>query len=129
MKTLFASLLVALIIGTSSATFAADHTHKTQTLPASVSVEQIVKSKLDVVVDHEAGAPMRIRLLDASGRNLAARKLAPQQEATRVRFDLAALQDGVYWVQVSDGQHTQVTRFELKTTVPTAAAYQDLILL
>jgi hypothetical protein len=134
MKNLFASLLVALTIGTSSATFAAANpTHDPEqigpVLPAGVSIAQIEKSTLDVVVENEGAASMSIRLLDSSGRSLAAKTLPQKEEATRVRFDLADLKDGVYLVKVSDGKNTQVTKFELKTTVPTPATYQNLTIL
>jgi hypothetical protein len=134
MKSLFATLLVALMIGTSSVSFAAanpahDKGQTQQASPALVSFAQIIKSKLDVIVNGGAKARMSILLQDSSGRSLAAKTLFQNEEATRVRFDLASLKDGVYRVTVSDGRNTQVTKFELKTTMPTAAAYQDLTIL
>jgi hypothetical protein len=133
MKNLFATLLVALTIGTSTATFAAanptnDKGQTEQASPASVSIAQIEKSKLDVVVENEGDARISVRLLDSSGRSLAAKSLPQKEHATRVRFDLAALKDGVYFVKVINGKNTQLTKFELGTTVP-AAAYQQLTIL
>ena len=132
MKSLFATLLVALTIATSSASFAVakpapDKGQPEQASPALVSIAQIEKSKIDVVVDKEGGAPMIIRLLDSSGRNLATKTLSQKEDATRVRFDLASLKDGVYFVKVRNGKNTQVAKFELETSVP-AAAYQKLTL-
>lgn len=126
MKNLFATLLVALTIGSSAATLAAANPAPGkgpagQATPASVSIEQIEKSKLDVVVEKQADARMTILLLDSSGRNLATKTLPQQEEATRVRFDLASLKDGVYFVKVRSGKDTQVTKFELETSVPAAA--------
>jgi hypothetical protein len=76
-------------------------------------------------VGNEGDVRISVRLLDAAGRSLAATTLPQKADATRVRFDLAPLKDGVYFVKVINGRNTQVTKFELETTAP-AAAYQQL---
>jgi hypothetical protein len=134
MKNLFAAILVALTVSTSSVSFAAtaqsiDKGHVAPAAPASATVTQVLMSKLDVVVEKEANPKTHIRLVDAAGNIIATRKVSPKETATRVRFDLAALADGVYYVKVWDGQHTQVQKFELKTAAVSLTAYQKLALI
>src|SRR5688500_7667134 len=133
MKTLFATILVALTLSTSSASFAAAKPiYKSQTetgIPASVTFAQVEKSKLDVIVEKVANAPMSIRLTDATGKTIATKTLSQRESATRVRFDLANLADGVYHVKVKDGQSTQMQKFELKTAEPVLATYKDVAIL
>jgi hypothetical protein len=133
MKNLFATLLVALTLGTSAATFAAanpihDKDQTGQASPASVSIVQVEKSKLDVVIENEGNARISIGLLDSSGRSLAFKTFSGKEIDTRLRFDLSKLADGVYQVKVIAGRNTQVSIFELETTV-LAAAYQKLTIL
>jgi hypothetical protein len=134
MKTLFAALLVAFTVSTASVGFAApakstDQGHAAPAAPAAATVTQVLMSKLDVVVGKEANPKTIIRLLDASGNNLATKKISNKETANRVRFDLAALADGVYYVKVWDGQHTQLQKFELKTAAVSLTAYQKLALI
>jgi hypothetical protein len=133
MKTLFAAILVALSVSTSTGSFAAAkpiNIKQTETgIPASVTFAQVEKSKLDVIAEKVANAPMSIRLTDATGKTIATKTLSQRETATRVRFDLANLADGVYHVKVRDGQNTQVQKFELKTATPSLTTYQDLAIL
>ena len=134
MKTLFAAILVAFTVSTASVSFAATPTNvdKGQVAPAALTtatVTQVLMSKLDVVVGKESNPKTIIRLLDASGNNLATKKVSNKETANRVRFDLAALADGMYQVKVWDGKHTQVQQFELKTAAVSLTAYQKLALI
>ena len=135
MKNLFAAIVVALTVSTSSASFAAAATKTTdqgQTetgVPASVTFAQVEKSKLDVIVESVANAKMSIRLADASGKTIATKILPQKETGTRVRFDLANLTDGVYHVRISDGKNIQVKKFEIKTELPAQNTYQEVTLI
>ena len=134
MKNLFAAILVALTVSTSSASFAAAtktiNQGQTETgVPASVTFAQVEKSKLDVIVESVANAKMSIRLADASGKTIATKILPQKETGTRVRFDLANLTDGVYHVRISDGKNIQVKKFEIKTEVPAQNTYQEVTLI
>ena len=134
MKNLFAAILVALTVSTSSASFAAatktlDQGQTATGIPASVTFAQVEKSKLDVIVESVANAKMSIRLADASGKTIATKILPQKETGTRVRFDLANLTDGVYHVRISDGKNTQVKKFEIKTEVPAQNSYQEVTLI
>jgi hypothetical protein len=134
MKNLFAAILVALTVSTSSVSFAAttksiDKGHVEQAAPASATVTQVLMSKLDVVIEKDANTKTTIRLINSSGNNIATKKLSNRETATRVRFDLAGLADGVYYVKVWNGQNTQVQKFELKTAAVSMKAYQKLAII
>ncbi|MGV3586931.1 MAG: T9SS type A sorting domain-containing protein [Adhaeribacter sp.] len=131
MKTLFASLLFALTLTTSSNSFATanrtyDHGQTETAAPVAVTFAQIEKSKLDVVVQNAINSNMSIRLTDAAGKNIATKILQKKATGTRVRFDLANLHDGTYFVRVGNGKNTQVKKFAIKTTLPTQDYYQEV---
>lgn len=131
MKTLFASLLIALTLSTSSASFAAatrttDHGQSEAAAPIAVTFAQIEKSKLDVVFENALNSSMGIRLTDAGGKNIATKILPKKETGTRVRFDLANLKDGTYSVRVCNGKNAQVKKFEIKTEIPVATSYQEV---
>ena len=134
MKNLFAAILVAFTVSTASVSFAAttknlDKGQVTQAAPASATVEQVLMSKLDVVVGKEANPKTIIRLIDASGNTIATKKVSPKETATRVRFDLAKLADGVYYVKVWNGQNSQLQKVEVKTAAVSLTDYQKLALI
>lgn len=134
MKNLFAAILVSLTVSTSSVSFAAttktlDKGQNEQAAPAAVTFAQVVKSKLDVVVENTANAKIIIRLTDAGGRSIASKTLSGKESDTRVRFDLANLTDGVYQVKVWNGKNTQLQKFEVKTSEVTVASYQNLAII
>ncbi|GEO04208.1 hypothetical protein AAE02nite_18720 [Adhaeribacter aerolatus] len=134
MKNLFAAIIVALTVSTTSVSFAAtpkniDKDHAAQAAPGSATVVQVLMSKLDVVVAEEANPKTIIRLINASGNTIATKKVSHKETATRVRFDLAELADGVYYVKVWNGQNTQVQKFELKTAAVSMTAYQKLAII
>ena len=133
MKNLFAALLVTLTVSTSSVSFAAaktaDKGKTEQTVSTFATVSQVLMSKLDVVVEKDANPKTTIRLTDFSGRNLATKKMSDTETATRVRFDLAQLADGVYYVKVWNGENTQVQKFELKTAAVSLTTYQKLAII
>lgn len=129
MKNLVATLLFAFTIAASSTSFAAKSNPDNELTPPvptpAVTFGQMEKSKLDVAVAYVSTAQMTIRLFDSSGKNIATKTLSQRETGTRVRFDLTTLEDGVYQVKVTDGQHTQVQKFEIKTA-PARASYQHL---
>ena len=131
MKTLFAALFVAFTVSTATVSFAAPTQSIDQgpAAPAALTVTQVLMSKLDVVIEKEANPKTTIRLLDASGNTIATKKVSPKETATRVRFDLAQLVDGVYYMKVWNGQHTQLQKVEVKTAAISMTAYQKLALI
>ena len=131
MKNLFACILIAFTVTTSSASFAA--TSKTITKEkaglnagTSVTFAQQEQSKLDVIIDNAANAKVIIRLLASNGTNIVTKAIANSETGTRIRFNLASLTDGVYQVKVTDGKNTQVKKFEIKTALPAKATYQEV---
>ena len=134
MKNLFAAILVVLTVSTTSVSFAAstksfDKGHGEQVAPASATVVQVLMSKLDVVVENATNPKTIIRLTDSFGKTVATKKMYDKETATRVRFDLAELADGVYYVKIWNGQKTQVQKFELKTAAVSMTAYQKLAII
>lgn len=132
MKNLFAATLILLAVSTSSISFAADHhVEQEQTkdvIPAAVTISQMEKSKLDVVVENAVNTTMTIRLVDSFGQNIATKTVQVSPAGTRIRFDLSALTDGEYRVNVIDGKNSQLKKFELKTVVPSTPDQEIFIL-
>jgi aspartate carbamoyltransferase catalytic subunit len=134
MRNLFASILIALTVSTSGTSFAAaypnpDAGKNEQPLIPSVSLSQLEKSKLDVLVENAVNSKFVVRLLDASGQIVTTQTFWKNETGTRIRFDLTSLEDGVYEVKVSDGKNSQLKKFELKTTVPAITSYQNVTVL
>ena len=110
MKTSAYSLLAILLLST--ATFASDvitstrsanptvttNSYKVTVFPASACV-----SKLHVIVEREPGQSMSIYLKDAHGTPLAQQWVSKKQGTFRFQFDLSALKEGNYSVEVSSG--------------------------
>ena len=131
MKNLFASLLIALTLSTSSVSFAAanqtsDNGQPLPAVPAAVTFEQVEKSKLDVVIPNPINSNLNIRLSDAAGKVIATKTLSKKESGTRVRFNLTKLTDGVYYVRVGNGKSAQMKKFEIRTEVPTQTPFQEV---
>ena len=125
MKTLFASALIALTLLASS-TFAADNVGKGKAKATFQSaVYPMVNSmKVGVNVSKEKDSKVNIRLINNSGQTLATKKLGKGSEATNLRFDLNDLEDGIYKVEISDGNHTEVKTVKLETSTPVVQPYR-----
>lgn len=130
MKNTFVAILIALTIGTSSSSFASavktiDNGQKEKAGSITVAA---YKSKVDVFVQHTENPRTVIRIMDPSGRTIATKDLSNIDRDTRVSFDLSQLPDGLYAVKVWDGQNSQETGIELKTTPPVEAQQEVVIL-
>jgi hypothetical protein len=126
MKTLFASLIIALTVSASSLTFARS---SSDTLPLETSV--VVRSqamKIDVITPAGIQENIVIRLKDADGRTLIKKFVEQSEKASLSRFDLSNLADGVYKVEISDGTNKQVKEFTIHTTFPTVAVQRTVSL-
>ncbi|MEM9673159.1 MAG: hypothetical protein ACFB15_08365 [Cyclobacteriaceae bacterium] len=115
MKKVIASLTLALAVGILSPSFAA--TEPTAVSDDSFQIKFFVRSQntsLDVFVERTDGTLLLVKFRDASGRVLAKGKIADDQGG--VRFDMSNLKDGIYQVEVTDGDTKQIESFELKST-------------
>ncbi len=134
MKNLFIAALVTLTLSTTSASFAesspkiSKDQNKSESA-ASVTLTQTEKSKLDVTVQNAPSSSLTIGLYDSNGSFLASKTVSGSETGTRLRFNLASLEDGVYQVKVKDGKEILVKKFAINTVVPTNSAYQNLTLL
>lgn len=125
MNTLFATVLVAFTLSTSSTSFASapnipDNGQKQQVAsdPVAFAIEE---SSVDVIVQSAETPKMVIRVKDSSGNNIVTKTLTNVESGTVVRFNLSQLADGLYRVNVWDGKSTQVKQLELKTASPVVA--------
>jgi hypothetical protein len=119
MKTAFASLVIALFISASSASFAGNVPTTSDDAPFQSSVIAFpAHMKIDVVVKNLEGSSLTIRLVDKLGITQATQWLNKHEKAFRTRFDISALSDGVYKVIVSDGANTQTQEINISTNVP-----------
>jgi hypothetical protein len=126
MKTLIASLLLALIVSTSSLTYA---TTPNSTLPIEASVivrPQIMK--LDIITQASDYNYITIRLRDAQGHTLIKTKVNKSEKASLSRFDVSNLADGIYQVEISDGTSKQIKEFAIETTIPAATSLRSVSL-
>ncbi|GAB3260421.1 hypothetical protein GCM10027347_24690 [Larkinella harenae] len=121
MKTTLASLLFAVCISVSSASFAAEKTPFHSSVIAFPST-----MKLDVIIENPQGSNVIIRLVDQAGIVQATQKVTKNEKALRTRFDISALSDGVYHVVVTDGASTQTQEVNISTNVPTPAVYRTI---
>lgn len=119
MKTLFSSLLLALTISASTASFA--NTDDKMTAPASYQVGMYASqsaTKLNVMIAKEKGATVRVQVLNEQGEALATEQISKYETGHRVRFDLSQLKDGKYQVVVTDGASKTVKEINLQTNTP-----------
>jgi hypothetical protein len=118
MKTLVASLFIALSALTYSTSFAqASQSPGSTTLTEKTQTTIVPRQNniVDVIVRKAEGTNLLIRLVDEKGRTLADKPLSKQDVATRTRFDLSALPDGLYQVVIVEGTTQQVNDIILNT--------------
>lgn len=119
MKKLFVSFLFALTLISSTVSFAkspATVTTITASLPfdANVYVEPDAL-KLNVGITKELGTHVQIKIIDPNGMVILNHQLDPNLFTTFTRFDLSALENGDYQLEISDGETEQVQEFEIIT--------------
>ena len=129
MKTLLISSLLAFSVAMSSTSFAHDNNipigkpevpAKTQTI-----IRPVTNGKFDVVVGKTDGS-LLIQVVDQQGRTLSSKPVYKQESATRIRFDLNELPDGIYEVVITEGSNRQVKDIVLNTH--TSATYRTITL-
>ncbi|RAJ96050.1 putative secreted protein (Por secretion system target) [Larkinella arboricola] len=121
MKTFISSVLVALALSASTATFAnSDNEKKANSYHVGL-YPSVQTAKVNVMVAKEKGTALDVLLLDGQGTVLATHRLAKNETSTRTRFDLNQLQDGTYTVVVSDGSSKIIKDFNLQTKKPVQA--------
>ncbi|WP_234733201.1 T9SS type A sorting domain-containing protein [Tellurirhabdus bombi] len=127
MKTLLASFVIALTLGTSTS-FAKNEPIVTNNSFQSVVYPSAESTKLNVIVDSKSNNSLLVRLLTTDGNELATQRIVKSKRATHVRFDLINLQDGVYKVEITDGEKKEIKEITLSTTVPTPSTYRTIAL-
>lgn len=119
MKTVIASLFIALCVSTAS--FAGNTANPTdENAPFETSVIAFpAHMKLDVIVQNLEGANLTIRIVNEAGVTQATQWLNKHEKALRTRFDISALSDGIYKVIVTDGATTKTQEINISTNIPT----------
>jgi hypothetical protein len=130
MKNFVTSALLALVLSTSSASFAADNKENAE--PKStfqMAVYPVINSmKLSVNVSKPKNSKVDVRLVDEAGQTLTVLKLGRDNETSIIRFDLNNLEDGIYKVEVSDGVKTDVKTVKVQTSTPVEVAHREVSL-
>lgn len=123
MKTLFTSVMT-LFIGASllvvspamaqsnrqAAAYYEEKTFEIGVFPAAAP------SKMWVHVDKKGlNRPVRVELLNQRGQVLSTEWYSKKQPVVCARFDLSAVEDGIYTFRITDGQQTQERLFKLAT--------------
>jgi hypothetical protein len=123
MKTIAKTLFAALLFSTAS--FASDvpampaasvnPTAITSSYKVAVYPSTTTPSKLNVMVERTPGKPMEIHLRNAEGQILATQYVGKKEGNVWVKFDLAALEDGTYRVELVSGSDHSAHPIELST--------------
>lgn len=119
MKTIVQSLVAALLFST--ATLASDvipaSTNPTVTTNSYkvVVYPAITPNKLNVIVERQPGQMMVVSMKDCNGHRLGQQLVDKKQGTFRFQFDLSALQDGNYSVEVISGNDVALYPVTLKT--------------
>lgn len=116
MKTVFASLLIALTAATSFAGTTSGDANGSATFQSSVYVNQ--SGDLKVAVDKEKGQPVSVLLTMPNGQVIASERVSKNRTALRARFDIKNLEDGQYMVKITDGKTIKEQQIMLKTEAP-----------
>jgi hypothetical protein len=117
MKTLFASLLIALTTNS----FADPTTNPTASASFQSSVYVSASSHIRVAVDKENSRSVEIRLVDQKGRVVATDVVAKKQSHYRGRFIVNELPDGHYKMVITDGTAVETRNIDVVTTTPAAS--------
>ncbi|GAB2576944.1 hypothetical protein [Spirosoma areae] len=136
MKTIAKTVLAALLLST--ATFAstaaptrpmvpAGPTTPTSSYKVAVYPSATAPAKLNVMVERAPGKSMGIYLRDAQGYILATQYVSKHEGNLHIKFDLSALEDGNYRVEVVSGNDKTVHSVELTTKVAQSARTIELI--
>ena len=120
MKTLITSVMIAFFAAFSSASFAQSSNSGSfkslQTTQTEFVVYALPTGKIDVEMGKSEGQKLFIQVLDNNGVMLASKEIGKNSPATRTRFDMNSLPDGVYKIVVTEGTEKQVKNIVLDTT-------------
>ena len=118
MKRLISSLVIAAAVAMSSASFAQNnHTFgvSKETSDVNFEVKSIVEGKIDVTVMKNKGESLSIKLTDTNGNTLATKALDKNDPASRVRFNMNELPNGIYHVVITEGTFKETKEVILDT--------------
>lgn len=119
MKKLFASILFALTLISTSVSFAKSAApiaavNEPLYFGSNVYVEPDAL-KLNVAIDKEIGTHVQIKIIDPNGMAILYHQVDPHVSSTHTRLDLSALANGLYELVISDDESEIVKEFTIKT--------------
>ncbi|GAB3498094.1 hypothetical protein GCM10027341_19160 [Spirosoma knui] len=122
MKTYIKSLFVALTIGavTSANAFSDPNPITRPTAAASYKTGIYTSNtgKLNIALDKQKGGTVDISLKNAEGKVLYNKHLGKNESTCRTRLNLDELEDGVYYVEISNGVETTRQSVTIATKKP-----------
>lgn len=122
MKTLIKPLLFALSLSlvTSAVSFGEAKPIGRPTAVASYKsgVYMTSTGKLSIALDKETGGSVNIQLKTADGYVLYTQQLGKNERTYRTRLNLSDLEDGVYYVEISNGAETTRHAVTIQTDQP-----------
>ncbi|MFC5410263.1 hypothetical protein ACFPMF_13135 [Larkinella bovis] len=80
------------------------------------------EGKIQVSLNKEVGGAVVVRLKNSKNADLYVQHVGKRQHAVRMRFDVGALPDGVYQVEISNGLEKTTQTVTLITQTPTEPA-------
>ena len=122
MKTFIKPLLVALTVSivTASSSFANPIGRKTTVAKYKTGIYTSVSGKLNIALDKETGGSVDIQLKKANGSVLYTKHLGKNESTYRSRLNLDDLEDGVYYVEITNGVETTRQTVTIATNKPTS---------
>jgi|GEM_PF-920011 hypothetical protein len=122
MKSFAKSLIVALTVATSFASFAGTTITEqpTGSAPFKSGVYTSNDGKLHVSLDKQTGNVVTIQLKSNTGETLYTQRLSKKDEKCRLVFNVDNLKDGTYQLHITDGVATVSKSVTLTTHQPEA---------
>ena len=122
MKTIAQTLIAALLLSTATLASTATRIPTAPTKPTATTnsfkaavFPSSTPAKLNVCVEREPGKPITVRLKDEKGVLLAEQPVSKKKGSFRFQFDLSALEDGAYTVEIASGNDVTVHGVTLST--------------
>lgn len=117
MKTLIASVLIALSVTSSFAAVPEDPARAAGSTYA-VNAFNGKEGKINFLVEKMKGKKLTVRLRDAKGQALFVEDIAKNAEGYARRFDVSTLEEGSYTLEVTDGETTLKKSVEIRREAP-----------
>lgn len=114
MKTTIKTLMCALALSTSVA-FAGPDSDAKKPSTFATGIYQNADGNLNVNVVKNASVYTSITLLNANGQVLARESLAKKQTKGAIRFDISALKDGKYSLEIASKGEKEVKQFTISS--------------